>query len=112
MKVINNHLGFRNGHSRKQILVSDTAEARSVFGSALFTVFEQNDFSKYDLNDPQQLPVTYRASMARVHSDFGTWLVGDFSHITDEYYGYETSQFMWAVLAPRRDAVGQAGSRQ
>ncbi len=82
LKVIVNQLGFRAGHQRKQILLPDVPEARGVFGDALFTVFEQNDFSKYALNDPQQLACTYRASLKRVHTDFGPWLVGDFSHLT------------------------------
>ncbi len=81
MSVITNQLGFRNGHGKKRVLVSDAPEARSVFGDAIFTVFEQNDFSKYGLNDPLQLPHTHRASLRRIHTDFGTWLEGDFSHI-------------------------------
>ena len=81
MQVINTQLGYRNGHALKQLLVSDEPAARSVFGDALFTVFEQNDFSKYGLNDPQQLPYVHRASLRRLHTDFGTWLAGDFSHI-------------------------------
>ncbi len=90
VKVIHTQLGFRNGHSRKRILVSDVPDARGVFGDALFTVFEQNEFSKYGLNDPQQVPFTYRASLKRVHTDFGPWLVGDFSHIaaTGVYQAY------------------------
>lgn len=79
MKVITNSLGFRNGHGKKRVLVSDAPEARSVFGDALFTVFEQNDFSKYGLNDPRQVPFVHRASLRRVQTDFGAWLVGDFS---------------------------------
>ncbi len=83
MKVINNQLGFRNGHAKKQVLVSDTPDARGIFGEPLFMLFEQNDFSKYGLNDVQQLPYVHRAPMKRVHTDFGTWLVGDFSHIKE-----------------------------
>ena len=81
LKVITNQLGFRNGHGKKRVLVPDVPQARSVFGDALFTVFEQNDFSKYGLNDPRQVPFVHRASLQRAHTDFGTWLVGDFSHI-------------------------------
>jgi hypothetical protein len=81
LSVITNQLGYRNGHGKKHVLVSDVQEARSVFGDALFTVFEQNDFSKYGLNDPRQLAVTHRASLQRVHTDFGPWLMGDFSHL-------------------------------
>ncbi len=81
MRVITNQLGFRNGHGKKRVLVSDVPAARSVFGDTIFTVFEQNDFSKYGLNDPLQLPHTHRASLQRTHTDFGTWLEGDFSHL-------------------------------
>lgn len=82
MKIITNQLGYRNGHQLKRVLVPDVPEARGVFGDAIFTVFEQNEFSKYGLNDPRQLAHTYRAPLQRVHTDFGPWLVGDFSHIT------------------------------
>ena len=82
MDVITNQLGYRNGHGKKVVLVPDVPEARSVFGDAIFSVFEQNDFSKYGLNAPEQLACNYRASLKRVHTDFGTWLEGDFSHIT------------------------------
>lgn len=82
MKVITNQLGFRNGHGKKRVLVPDVPAARSIFGDTLFTVFEQNNFSKYGLNDPQQIPHTYRASLKRIHSDFGPWLVGEFSQVT------------------------------
>ncbi len=82
MKVIVNQLGYRSRHACKRVLVEDVPEARGVFGDALFTVFEQNDFSKYGLNDPRQLASTYRASLQRIRSDFGTWLVGDFSQIS------------------------------
>jgi hypothetical protein len=81
LKVITNQVGFRNGNGRKRVLVTDTPEARSVFGDAIFTVFEQNDFSKYGLNDPRQTAFTYRASLRRRQTDFGPWLEGDFSHI-------------------------------
>ncbi len=82
MKVINKQLGYRNGHGIKRVLVPDVPDARGVFGEALFTVFEQNDFSKYGLNAPEQLGCNYRAGLKRIHTDFGTWLEGDFSHIT------------------------------
>jgi len=82
LKVITNQLGFRSGHGKKRVLVSDVPAARSVFGDTLFTVFEQNDFSKYGLNDARQIPHTYRASLTRVHTDFGPWLLGDFSHLS------------------------------
>jgi len=78
-KVIVNQVGFRNGHGRKRVLVSDVPEAHSVFGDAVFTVFEQNDFSKHGLNAPAQLPFVHRASLRRRHTDFGNWLEGDFS---------------------------------
>jgi hypothetical protein len=81
LKVITNQLGYRNGHGKKRVLVSDVPEARGIFGDAIFTVFEQNDFSKYALNDPRQLPHTHRASLKRIRTDFGPWLVGDFSHL-------------------------------
>ena len=81
-KVITNQLGYRNGHTLKRVLVPDVPAARGIFGDAIFTVFEQNDFSKYALNDPQQIPHTYRASLKQIHTDFGPWLSGDFSHIT------------------------------
>ncbi len=81
MKVITNQLGYRSGHGKKRVLVPDVPEARGIFGDAIFTVFEQNDFSKYGLNDRRQIPYTYRASLTRRHTDFGPWLVGDFSHI-------------------------------
>jgi hypothetical protein len=82
LKVINTHLGYRPGHGKKAILVPDVPEARGIFGDALFLVYEQNDFSKYGLNDPRQVPFTYKASLTRVHTDFGPWLVGEFSHLT------------------------------
>lgn len=82
MRVITNQLGFRNSHGKKRVLVSDHPEARGIFGESLFTVFEQNEYSKYNLNDARQIPCTYRASLKREHGDFGTWLIGDFSHIT------------------------------
>ena len=78
-KVIVNQVGFRNGNGRKCVLISDVPEARSVFGDSLFTVFEHNDFSKHGLNAPEQLPFVHRASLRRRHSDFGSWLEGDFS---------------------------------
>lgn len=81
MQVITNQLGYRNGHGRKLLAVPDVPEARGIFGDAIFTVFEQNNFSKYALDDPRQLPHTFRASLKRVHTDFGPWLVGDFSHM-------------------------------
>ena len=81
LRVINTQLGFRNRHGAKRIIVPDLPETVSIFGSRLFMVFEQNDFSKYGLNDPAQLPFTHRAGLERQHTDFGTWLVGDFSHV-------------------------------
>ncbi len=81
LKVITNQLGFRNSHGKKRVLVADVPEAHSIFGDAIFTVFEQNDFSKYGLNDPRQIPHTCRASLQRVHTDFGPWLMGDFSQL-------------------------------
>lgn len=81
MRVICNQLGYRNGHAAKRIVLPDTPDVRSVFGDALFTVFEQNEFSKYGLNDPQQLPHVHRAALQLRHTDFGPWWVGDFSHI-------------------------------
>jgi len=81
LKVINNQLGYRNGHGKKRVLVPDVPAARGIFGDAIFTVFEQNDFSKYALNDPRQIPHTHRASLKRIRSDFGPWLEGDFSHL-------------------------------
>jgi hypothetical protein len=83
VKVITNHLGYRNGHGKKHLLVTDVPDARSIFGDSIFTVFEQNNFSKYGLNDPRQIPHIHRASLNRIHTDFGTWLQGDFSHITE-----------------------------
>ncbi|MCX7934014.1 MAG: glycoside hydrolase family 9 protein, partial [Planctomycetota bacterium] len=80
-RVITSQLGYRNRQGRKRVFVTDVPEARSIFGDAIFTVLEQNDFSKYGLNDPRQLPHVYRASLRRAYTDFGTWLIGDFSHI-------------------------------
>ncbi len=84
MKVITNQLGFRNAHRLKHVLVSDVPEARSIFGDALFCVIEQNGFSKYVQNSPEQAQYTYRASLKPVRTDFGNWLVGDLSHLTND----------------------------
>lgn len=81
LKVIANQLGYRNAHGKKRVLVPDVPAAHSIFGDAIFTVFEQNEFSKYALNDPRQIPHTHRAALTRVRGDFGPWLVGDFSHL-------------------------------
>lgn len=83
LKVITNQLGFRNGHGRKRVIVSDMPEARGIMGDAIFTLMELNWFSAYGLNDPRQVPYEYRASLKREHGDFGSWLTGDFSHIKE-----------------------------
>ncbi len=82
LRVINNQLGFRSNHGRKVVLVPDLPEACGIFGDAMFTVLDENEFSKHTLNDPAQMPFMYRASLKRVQTDFGVWLEGDFSHIT------------------------------
>jgi len=82
MKVINSQLGYRNNHSQKRVLVSDVPEARSLFGEPICTFLEQNDVSKYSLNAPEQLDCSHRTALKRVHTDFGTWLEADFSHVT------------------------------
>ena len=81
LKVITNQVGYRNAHGKKRVLVPDAPGARSLFGDAIVTVFEQNDFSKHGLNDPRQCEFVHRASLKRRHTDFGPWLEGDFSHI-------------------------------
>ncbi len=81
LKVIVNQLGYRNGHGRKRALVPDLPVARGIMGDAIFAVLELNEFSKYALNDPRQIPYQYRASMKCQNGDFGKWLEGDFSHI-------------------------------
>ncbi|MEI6519064.1 MAG: hypothetical protein WCO98_03350 [bacterium] len=75
VNVITNHLGYRNGHGKKHVLVTDVPDARSIFGDSIFTVFEQNNFSKYGLNDPRQIPHIHRASLNRIHTDFQTSLI-------------------------------------
>jgi len=82
LKVLHTQLGIRPAQRRKRLFVPDLPEARSIFGNPLFTVFEQNDLSKYNLNAPEQLDNRYIGNLERVHSDFGPWLVGDFGHIT------------------------------
>ena len=82
VKVIVNQLGYRTSHGRKRVLVPDVPEACGIMGDAIVAVLELNDFSKYGLNDPRQLPFHYRTSMKRQTGDFGKWLEGDFSHIT------------------------------
>ena len=82
LKVIVNQLGYRTGHGRKRVLVPDVPAAGGIMGDAIVAVLELNDFSKYGLNDPRQLPFHYRTSMKRQAGDFGKWLEGDFSHIT------------------------------
>jgi hypothetical protein len=79
--VIVNQLGFRPGHALKRVLVPDVPQARSIFGDALFSVFEQNRFSMEPLNSPLQHEYVHRAEMKRIHTDLGTWLVGDFAHL-------------------------------
>jgi len=83
LKVINNQLGFRNDHGRKRILVPDVPEAHSVFGSASFRVFEQNQFSMHSMNSEKRPNFLHEATLERTHTDFGPWLVGDFSHVRD-----------------------------
>ncbi|OGV58409.1 MAG: hypothetical protein A2X49_10615 [Lentisphaerae bacterium GWF2_52_8] len=83
LKIIVNQLGYRNGHGRKRVLVPDLPESRGIMGDSIFTLMELNEFSKYGLNDPRQVPYEYRASLKREHGDFGAWLAGDFSHITE-----------------------------
>jgi len=82
LKLINTQLGLRPGQRRKRILVTDVPEARSVFNTALFHVFEQNELSKHSLNAPEQLENRYIGDLRRVHGDFGPWLAGDCAHIT------------------------------
>jgi hypothetical protein len=82
LMVVNNHLGFRNGHGAKRVLVPDVPEACSFAGAPLFRVFEQNQFSMHGLNSPRRPAYLHEAGMARVETDFGRWLVGDLSHVT------------------------------
>lgn len=77
LPILQTQLGFRSGQTRKRIVVPDVPEARNVFGDAIYTVFEQNDFSKHALNAPEQNQFTVRDVLRRVDSDFGPWLVGD-----------------------------------
>lgn len=79
LKVIYNHLGFRNAHGRKWVVAPDTPLARGVFDSPVFWVCEQNRFSNEPLNSTSQHEFVHRAAMKRHRGDFGTWLVGDFS---------------------------------
>ena len=82
IKVIVNQLGYRTGHGKKQVVLPDVPEARGIMGDPIYALLELNEFSKYGLNDPRQIPFNYRASLARKSGDFGSWLEGDFSHIT------------------------------
>lgn len=82
MKVIVNQLGFRRAHGKKRVLAPDVPEARGIMGDAIAAVLELNEFSKYGLNDPRQLPFHTRASMKLQNGDFGKWLECDFSPIT------------------------------
>jgi len=81
LKVIHNHLGFRPGHDKKRLLVPDTPAAAGVFGAPVFWVYEQNRFSQEPLNSPRRHEYVHQAVLARRESDFGTWLVGDFSSV-------------------------------
>lgn len=82
IRVLTNHLGYRPGHGRKLVVVPYTVRARQIFGSPIFQVIEQNELSKYPLDDPRQQDNVFVASMQEVRDDFGHWLVGDFSTVT------------------------------
>jgi len=81
LKVIHNHLGFRNRHGKKRVIVPDVPEAAGIFGGPIFQVFEQNRFSQEPLNSTAQHEYVHRAGLRRVRGDFGAWWVGDFSDV-------------------------------
>ncbi len=83
IELCHTQLGFRPAHGKKRIVVPDVPEAESIFGSRVYMVFEQNEFSKYPLNSDQQHKYTYRDVLQRKRTDFGTWLVGDISELQD-----------------------------
>jgi hypothetical protein len=83
LKVINSQVGYRPGHGMKRIIVADVPEARSIFGSAVATLMEQNRFSMEPLNSPSQHEYVTQFALTRQHTDFGTWLAGDFSEVRE-----------------------------
>jgi hypothetical protein len=83
LKVIHTQLGFRPGHGKKRVVVPLVREARTVFGSHLFYLMEQNRFSMEPLNADNHSEYAYWGPLTRVDGDMGPALVGDFSQITD-----------------------------
>lgn len=82
--LLHTQLGFRPGQGSKLIVAPDMPEARTVFGDAIFTVFEQNEFSKHALSSPEQHRYTRRDVLRRQRTDFGTWLVGDIGEVRND----------------------------
>lgn len=81
LQVMNCQVGYRPGHGQKRLIAPDVPEARTVFGDAVATMIEQNSFSKVPLNWPDQHEHTYQFNLVRKHTDFGPWLVGDFTGV-------------------------------
>ena len=81
--VITTQLGYRPHHGRKRVLMPDIPEVRTIFGAAIYMIFEQNRFSMELLNSPTQTEYILRDNLHPVRTDFGKWLVGDFSAVTN-----------------------------
>jgi Glycosyl hydrolase family 9 len=80
-ELSHSQLGYRAHHGRKQIFCRSHPKMRGIFGSPVFSIIEVNEFSRHALNSPKRHEFVFSATLLERETDFGTWMVGDFSGI-------------------------------